>query len=119
MTYFAAPGTKSKIILQPKLLSLRQQKELARSICNAVCSYYDVDFEDLFRIGRKERIVIARQISIYLIRMYSGMTLTETGRFFNKDHTTIIYSFQKIQSQLNNKFDDSYKVDIEKIKMML
>lgn len=119
MTYFAAPGTKSKMVLQPKILSLGQQREQARIITYAVAKYYQVGVEELFKLGRKERIVIARQISIYLIRMYTGMTASEVGRFFSKDHTTILYAYNKVQSQMNNKFDDSYKIDIDNIKMMI
>lgn len=44
--------------------------------------------------------VVARHISIYLIRMICRLSLKSIGRMFNKDHSTIIYSISHVGKML-------------------
>ncbi len=72
-----------------------------------------------FRIGstvtdmrsntRKHEHVIARQLMIYCISKNFTITLSEIGKFFNRDHSTVMYSIEKIQDifSIQNTYHDS------------
>jgi chromosomal replication initiator protein len=50
--------------------------------------------------SRSRRCVQARNISIFLYKKLSGDTMSNTGKLFERDHTTIIHSIEKIKDQL-------------------
>lgn len=50
--------------------------------------------------GRKrtQKLALARQTSMYLIRTFLNLSLTEIGQFFGgKDHSTVIHAIEKIE----------------------
>jgi len=63
------------------------------------------DLEDgsVFMKTRKKEIVLARQVSIYIIAERLGKNWSEIGRFFNLDHSTIIYAYNTIKNYIEMK----------------
>lgn len=49
---------------------------------------------------RLPRAMLARQVAYYLCYEYTDATLTGLGRFFQRDHTTVVYGVNKIRSML-------------------
>ena len=43
----------------------------------------------------------ARQVAIYLIRKLTNLSTPDIGKELNKDHSTILYSINKINDALN------------------
>ncbi len=119
MTYFVYPGIKRKPIIPPKALPLPEQKRIANNIITAICKYLNVEVYDLFKKGRKENIVICRQISMYLMRKYAGMSFSEIARMFDKDHTTILWAYKQVSKQIANKTDSTYKKVVDDITLMI
>ncbi len=67
-----------------------------------VAEAFDVSVEDLKGSSRKREISFARQIGMYLIRQHTNLSLPKVGEVFGgKDHTTVLYSCDKI-AQLRN-----------------
>jgi chromosomal replication initiator protein len=74
----------------------------AESVMMVIADVYDVSIEDLKGNSRRREISWARQIGMYLMRQYTDLSLPRIGEEFGgKDHTTVLYSCEKI-SQLKD-----------------
>ena len=70
-------------------------------IINQVCKFYSIDESALRGTQRSKSTVEARQVAIYLIREHTNLSTTDIGEEFGKDHTTILYSIDKVKAALN------------------
>ncbi len=52
----------------------------------------------------------ARRVTAYLLREVSGLTFTEIGDFFSKDHSFALYIIKKVDDQMQN--DTMFKESI-------
>ncbi|MBJ7901572.1 MAG: chromosomal replication initiator protein DnaA [Cyanobacteria bacterium RI_101] len=72
-------------------------------ILKIVAQAYQVTLEDLKGASRRREISLARQVGMYLMRQHTELSLPRIGEAFGgKDHTTVIYSCEKI-TQLQQK----------------
>ena len=56
----------------------------------------------------------ARQLAAYLIRKLTNLSTPDIGKEFNRDHTTILHSINKIEESLKAG-GDQLKADIQAI----
>ncbi len=80
-------------------------------IVDAVASYYNISVKDIKGTGRSAKIAEARQVSIYLCRELTKESFPAIGDFFDKKHTTILYSYEKIKEELKHNKTLSLTVD--------
>ncbi|MBW4564675.1 MAG: chromosomal replication initiator protein DnaA [Mojavia pulchra JT2-VF2] len=72
-------------------------------ILTVVADTLDVSIEDLKGNSRRREISWARQISMYLMRQHTDLSLPRIGEEFGgKDHTTVLYSCDKIAQLREN-----------------
>ncbi len=76
-----------------------------------VCKYFKIDGEALKSKSRKKIISYPRNIAIYLSRRYTDKSLESIGRSFNRNHSTILYDYEKIKR--NTKIDESIRREVE------
>ena len=84
-------------------------------IIHSTASYFNIKDYDIKGKSRNKNITLARHISIYLASELTSYSLSEIGKMMNgKDHTTIMYSVEKIKSILGT--DESVKQAVEAIR---
>jgi len=70
-------------------------------ITDLVAKEFNFKTSDLKAKRRTASIVYPRQIAMYLARELTDFSLPEIGRFFGgKDHTTVIYGYDKIKEKV-------------------
>lgn len=81
-------------ILNP---STEKVEASASAILMVVAQNFDVSIEDIKSNSRRREISWARQIGMYLMRQHTALSLPRIGEEFGgKDHTTVMYSCDKI-----------------------
>ena len=74
-----------------------------RDIAGAVAKYYGMPVSKMRSSTRKQPIVLARAVAIFLAREFTPLSYDEIGRFFGgRDHTTIMHNHQRIDSALGS-----------------
>lgn len=79
-------------------------------IIRATCQYLEVDKQAIESKAKNRKLVEARQIAMYLCAKYTKASLKEIGKHFKKDHSTVIYSRNSIQSAIDIYPDVEKKV---------
>ena len=83
-------------------------------IKNVVADYFNITSKDLISTSRKQNLVYARDILVYILRENYSFPLKRIGDFLGgKDHSTIAHSFDKIENGIKN--DPNVKQDITNI----
>ena len=80
----------------------------------AVEDFYGVPHKDIVGRGRARSIVRPRQVAIYLCRDLSETTLSNIGKAFNRDHTTVLHSCELISSQMQE--DRNLREELEAVR---
>ena len=70
-------------------------------ILDAVSNFYCISKDKLLSTSRVSEVAIARQIAFYLMREMTDMNNTEIGKFFEKDHTTVMHGIDKITNLMD------------------
>jgi len=93
----------------------KQVKKIApNDVIRSVCSYYEIKPSQIKGAGKETRIVLPRQIAMYLLRSSLRLRLNQVAFFLNKkDHTTVIHAVNKI-TKLTAK-DPILKQDVKNI----
>jgi chromosomal replication initiator protein len=87
-------------------------------IQQAVCEFFKIKISDLMSGKRSRAYSVPRQIAIFLAREMTDQSLADIGAVFgNKDHTTVIYSVQKIKDLLPK--DERIKSSVDGIRTVL
>ena len=87
-------------------------------IIDIVAKYFNLDASMLKGKMKKKNIADARAIAMYLSRLMTDESLQRIGlEFGGRDHSTVIYSHEKISKELktNLKLQDEIKILKEKI----
>ncbi len=87
-------------VLNPPVEKVEASPE---SVIMAVADAFNVPIEDLKGNSRRREISVARQIGMYLMRHHTELSLPKIGEEFGgKDHTTVMYSCDKIAQLKTN-----------------
>ena len=84
-------------------------------IISVVAEHYGVTPADLSGNKRNSKIVMPRQVSMYLCREIISTPLKNIGKALgNRDHTTVMHGIEKIENELQT--DDNLKNTIDILK---
>lgn len=71
-------------------------------IISQVCRFYNIDEIVLRGSNKSKGTAEARQIAMYLVRKLTNLSLPDIGQEFSRDHTTVLYAIQKVETNLKN-----------------
>lgn len=80
-------------------------------IVTEVSRTYNISTDDIFSKKKSADIAFARQVSIYIVSQIMDMSSTEIGKHFNKDHTTVLYTVEKIKKMLKSNESEKRLID--------
>ena len=117
----------ARSVLEEKAITLDLTKEILKDciqqarkpinfqkIQEYVANEFGIPILELKTKRRSKNIVLPRQVAMYLSRQLTEASLPEIARFFGgKDHTTILYAYNKISSDL--KINNDLKERVDKI----
>jgi chromosomal replication initiator protein len=126
-------GLLAKASLEDRQINLELAQDVLKSVVGSVkyhitiegiqrsvCEFFDIP-EDLIRAKtRKQEVVNARQIAMYLAKELTNSSLKTIGLHFGgRDHSTVIHSYQIVEDQLRNdqKFAETVKQLRKKIEL--
>ena len=70
------------------------------AIEQAVIQVFGIASKDLRRTTRgRAKVALARQVAMYLAHVGCGLSLTETGRLFERDRTTVAHACGVIEDR--------------------
>ncbi len=67
------------------------------TIIKATATAYGFSVEDVLSSSRRQPLVLCRQIAMYLCRELTDLSLPKIGAAFNRDHTTVLHSVEKVR----------------------
>ncbi|MHC4971092.1 MAG: chromosomal replication initiator protein DnaA [Planctomycetota bacterium] len=87
-------------------------------IIRTVAEYYGVPVRDLMGKRRTKSIAYPRQICMFLARRLTSHSLEEIGGYFGgRDHTTVMYAYDKIRREVEADGDLSRTLELLKSKI--
>ncbi len=105
ITLEMAKNNIADVVRGPEPVKVTQDKIFA-----SVAKKYGVTPEDIRGTRRTREIAMARHVSIYIMRTVTEMSLPSIGKVFNRDHTTVLASVEKIQGMIRE--DSSVEAEI-------
>ncbi len=89
--------------IEPTLATRFMRQPKLREIIAVVARYFGVPQSQLKSHSRRQSIVAARAIAIYLSRELAGVSYEQIGHALGgRDHTTIIHNYRKIERARSN-----------------
>ena len=82
-------------------------------IIKVVSKKYGIDEDDIKGRKRQNEIANARHITIYLMSTVKNMTSTQIGKFFDRNHTTVLASLKIVEERI--KDNPLFKIEIDDI----
>ena len=108
---FAQSALRDLLQMHARLISID-------SIQKAVAKFYKIKVADLISMSRKQTLVMARQIAMYLIKELTQHSLPEIGAAFGgRDHTTVLHAVRKIRQIVT--LDGASRQDVDILMRML
>ncbi len=104
--------------LKDQLTDRSVYKNDVHRIQTVVCDYFKITIDDIKGKKRSQNINFPRQVAIYLCRTMANESFPKIGTYFGgRDHSTIMSSYHKIESDL--KTNEQLKIIIKELKQML
>lgn len=107
----------AKIVVNDVLTNMANSITPAK-ILSYVAQKYNVPEEDIKSSRRTKDITAARHLTVYLIRNLLDMPFVSLGKFFNRDHTTMMSSTENVENmrKTSPEFDNMVSELIRQIK---
>jgi chromosomal replication initiator protein len=82
-------------------------------IIRNVAAAFGVSERELLGVSRLRRVLVPRQVAMYLLRAVCGLSLPRVGAAFGKDHSTVLHACRKVEG------DDELRGRVERLRQEL
>ena len=101
-----------------RVVNLEKRELTPEDIMQTVAQRYGLKVKDLTSKSRKQALVQARQLGIYLCQKYTETSYSQIGRIFGgRDHSTIMYSCEQVGHRIG--VDKDYRHEVEALEALL
>lgn len=112
-----AQTTLKELLEKPTQPASEKMNEVAgdqiEKVFQKICSMSQVSRSELKSGGRSSQVTRARQVSIYLLRQLTNLTLTDIGKHFGRSHTAISHSLEKIKKNMES--DEALRRQVQQL----
>jgi chromosomal replication initiator protein len=122
LAYLTAQAKLSGVKVTPqivnKLLTGATNNQDTRVTIQIVADYFDLPAKELTSKKRDRKVVLARQIAMYLMREENNYSFAQIGKELgNRNHATALHGYEKMASEINinHKLHDQISEIKEKI----
>ncbi len=101
-----------KTLLENHFSAGMLKKLSVAAIQKEVEHYYQVSHADLIGTKRTRNIAYARHVAIFLCRQMLDIPYGDIGKKFNRDHSTVMHSVEKIEEDMREKRELQEEMEI-------
>lgn len=84
-----------------RIVDLKPRETSIDQIAEAVCKEFQVSMEALLSQTRQHDVVVARQVSMYLAKRHTELSMSDIGRFMgNRTHATVAHALDVLNNAL-------------------
>ncbi len=98
-------------------LDINKRDLTVDTIAKKASEYFNIDLKDLKSTARQQRISHARHVAIYLAREVLNLSYEAIGQYFDKKHTTVMYSYDLIKEKLKTDYNLKNEIDLIKTEL--
>ena len=117
--YASIRGIELTVNSAKEILGYKENKKkiTADDIIQKCAQYFNTTPELIKSSQRSSEIKSARQAAIYLTREILDLSFPSIAKYFNKNHTTILYSYDKLRKDI--ELNDSLRKKFDEIKNLI
>ncbi|NGX50266.1 MAG: Chromosomal replication initiator protein DnaA [Chlamydiae bacterium] len=90
----------------------------ADKLLKIVANTFGIKIEDILGKAQSKEYALPRQIAMYLCRIHLKMSFPKIGRFFLRDHSTVISSVNRIKKGIEKK-EEAFLLPLSTIQRVL
>ena len=108
----------AKRVIGQAIKKIEKKKITIDNIAEIVCKQFNIKTELIHTLSRKREIVQARQVTMYLSKQYTEMSLAQIGTIIGKkNHATVLHACKIVRDQI--EVDKSFRNQISEIEKRL
>lgn len=105
-------------VIGQAIKKIEKKKVTIDSISEIVCKHFNIKTELIQTASRKREIVQARQVTMYLSKQYTELSLAQIGaQIGKKNHATVLHACKTVKDQL--EVDRTFRDDLDEIEKIL
>ena len=104
-------------VLKDQLVKAERPTISMDYIQEVVAAHFKISVEEMHEKKRVQKVVLPRQIAMYLCRKIMDVSVLDIGKFFGKDHSTVIHACNKISGEVET--DEKMRLTVEDLEIKI
>ncbi len=101
-----------------RAVNLEKKELTADDILQAVAQHYGLKQKEIVSKSRKQNVVLARQLTMYLCHKYTNMSYAQIGRRLGgRDHSTVMHGCNQVSLRIS--VDRNFRHEVEELESAL